>query len=150
MNWRIVAWVCNIFAIVPFILVMFIPESPAWLITKNRNEQAKKSIEWFNKYQPQVPSKNQTFAQVQFEYLIREHDEKEKERINRAGFVARIKDLLKPTGYKPLFILLGLFVFQQFSGIYITLFYSVNFFEVSIKVIMFNNKRKSKIKKQVI
>ncbi|EFA04827.1 facilitated trehalose transporter Tret1-2 homolog isoform X2 [Tribolium castaneum] len=130
MNWRTVAWVCLVYAILPFILVMFIPESPAWLIAKGRNEQAKKSINWLNKYQPRVPSKNdQTFAQVQFEYLIREHEEKEKAKINSGGFVARVKQLLKPTGYKPLLILLGLFVFQQFSGIYITLFYSVNFFQ---------------------
>jgi facilitated trehalose transporter len=36
---------------------------------------------------------------------------------------------LKPTGYKPLLILIGLFLMQQFSGIYITLFHSVRFFE---------------------
>lgn len=42
----------------------------------------------------------------------------------------KFKSFLKPTGYKPLFILIGLFFFQQFSGIYITLFYAVTFFEV--------------------
>lgn len=45
--------------------------------------------------------------------------------------MVRVKQFLKPTGYKPLIILFGLFFFQQFSGIYITLFYSVTFFEVS-------------------
>jgi len=36
---------------------------------------------------------------------------------------------LQPTAYKPLLILSGLFVFQQFSGTYITLFYAVTFFK---------------------
>lgn len=36
----------------------------------------------------------------------------------------------RPTGYKPMIILFFLFLIQQFSGIYITLFYAVTFFEV--------------------
>jgi facilitated trehalose transporter len=125
LNWRTVAWVCNVYAVVPFVLVMFIPESPAWLVAKGRNEQAKKALVWFNKYQPLIQNGNQTFAQLQFEYLVKEHEEKEKSRLNSGGLSAKIKEFFKPTGYKPLLILLGLFVFQQFSGIYITLFYSI-------------------------
>lgn len=37
----------------------------------------------------------------------------------------------RPTGYKPMIILFFLFLIQQFSGIYITLFYAVTFFQVS-------------------
>lgn len=37
---------------------------------------------------------------------------------------------LKPTGYKPMIMLFWLFLIQQFSGIYITLFFSVTFFQV--------------------
>lgn len=46
------------------------------------------------------------------------------------GGAAKFREFLKPTGYKPILILLGLFFLQQFSGIYITLFYSVSFFKV--------------------
>ena len=35
----------------------------------------------------------------------------------------------KPTGYKPLIILFFLFSIQQFSGIYITLFFAVTFLQ---------------------
>lgn len=38
---------------------------------------------------------------------------------------------LKPTGYKPMIVLFWLFLIQQFSGIYITLFFAVTFFQVS-------------------
>lgn len=37
----------------------------------------------------------------------------------------------RPTGYKPMLVLFFLFLIQQFSGIYITLFYAVTFFQVS-------------------
>ena len=39
---------------------------------------------------------------------------------------------MKPTGYKPMVVLFFLFLIQQFSGIYITLFYAVTYFEVSV------------------
>lgn len=53
MSWRLVAWLANIYTILPAILVCFIPESPIWLVSKGKNEQAAKSLEWINKYQPQ-------------------------------------------------------------------------------------------------
>lgn len=38
---------------------------------------------------------------------------------------------LRPTGYKPMIVLFFFFLIQQFSGIYITLFYAVTFVEVN-------------------
>lgn len=57
LDWRLVAWLCNVYTIIPVILIMFIPESPAWLVSKGRTEQARKSLEWIHKYQPQPESK---------------------------------------------------------------------------------------------
>lgn len=48
---------------------------------------------------------------------------------------------LRPTGYKPMIVLFFLFLIQQFSGIYITLFYAVTFMQVScatVAVIIIN------------
>ncbi|RZC37903.1 facilitated trehalose transporter Tret1-2 -like, partial [Asbolus verrucosus] len=129
MTWRTVAWVCIVYAAVPFLLLTFIPESPAWLLAKGRNEQAKRSLDWFSRYQPQPQNRSQSFAQMQFDHLLKEQEEKERTLERSGSLSTRIRELLKPTGYKPLLILLGLFVFQQFSGIYITLFYSVTFFQ---------------------
>lgn len=39
---------------------------------------------------------------------------------------------LRPTGYKPMIVLFFFFLIQQFSGIYITLFYAVTFVKVSV------------------
>lgn len=44
--WRLVAWLSIIYAIVPVILVQFlVPESPVWLVSKNRVAEAKKALE---------------------------------------------------------------------------------------------------------
>lgn len=54
--------------------------------------------------------------------------------MQREGFQAsRWAAFFRPTGYKPMIILFFLFLIQQFSGIYITLFYAVTFMQVMSK-----------------
>jgi facilitated trehalose transporter len=65
---------------------------------------------------------------MQLAQLQKEHQKKVDEATGR-GAIYKARAFLKPTGYKPLLILIGLFLMQQFSGIYITLFHSVRFFE---------------------
>ncbi|CAH0381579.1 unnamed protein product [Bemisia tabaci] len=45
-NWRSVALICSAFPIVTFALLTQIPESPTWLISKNRLDDAMKSLCW--------------------------------------------------------------------------------------------------------
>lgn len=130
MHWKTVAWLSNIYAVVPCILICFIPESPAWLVSKGKIEQAAKSLRWINKYQPQPENRNESLAELQLNFLQKEHQQKlEQQSLTGSGALVKLKEFFKPTGYKPIIILFGLFFFQQFSGIYITLFYSVTFFQ---------------------
>lgn len=137
LHWRVVAWTCTIYTIVPCILIMFIPESPLWLVSKGRIDQARKALLWINKYQPQNLDKNESLTELQLEQLQQEHLKKLEQMKNDETLLRKMKHFIKPTGYKPLMILFGMFFLQQYSGIYITLFYSVNFFQVSQKSIFF-------------
>ncbi|KAF2880801.1 hypothetical protein ILUMI_25376 [Ignelater luminosus] len=131
MHWRLVAWLCIAYSIVPAFLIMLIPESPPWLVSKGRVKQAKAALEWINKYQPQPEFRTETFAEMQLASLQKEHMLKLQEQARSSGnsVKRKFKMFLQPTAYKPLLILAGLFFFQQFSGTYITLFYAVSFFE---------------------
>ncbi|XP_060533328.1 facilitated trehalose transporter Tret1-2 homolog [Cylas formicarius] len=131
LNWRLVAWMSLGYSILPLILIqVFVPESPPWLVAKGKIEEAAKSLRYFNKYQPQPEHRTETLAELQLALLQKEHQIKLEEDSKRgSGILTIAKEFLKATGYKPLFILFGLFFFQQYSGIYITLFYSVQFFQ---------------------
>lgn len=77
----------------------------------------------------------ETYAELQFNLLQEEQQKKKEENANsnNKGIKAVILEFLKPTGYKPIIILNGLFFFQHFSGIYITMFYSISFIEVKAR-----------------
>lgn len=123
--WRLVAWLSIIYAIVPVILVqLFVEESPMWLISKQRPDDAQKAINKMYRYE-----EGKAFAQ--FHQIRKENEIKvsEQRRSKHGSFSNKMRGFLKPTGWKPIMILFLLFSFQQFSGIYITLFYAVTWFQ---------------------
>lgn len=122
LTWKQVAWLANIFIVIPCILVFFIPESPAWLVSHDKVALAKKSLNWINKYQPK------SLTELQLALLQKDHEMKKMAGTTN-GRAKIIHEFRKPTGYKPMLILIGLFFFQQFSGIFIFLFYSITFFQ---------------------
>ncbi|XP_018561700.1 facilitated trehalose transporter Tret1-2 homolog isoform X2 [Anoplophora glabripennis] len=131
LHWRTLAWISNIFIVVPCITCIFIHESPSWLIWKGKLDAAKKALDWMHKYQPNPKNAKETYADLQFNLLQEEQQKKREENTNNnhKGAKAILLEFMKPTGYKPIIILNGLFFFQHFSGIYITMFYSISFIE---------------------
>jgi hypothetical protein len=141
MDWRTLAWTAIIFAIVPVILVqLFVVESPVYLVSKGRIEDAAKSLTYLYKNYPK-PDQNESLADMHLRALLRDNEKKIADNSKLPPELAmkdakmpsiseKIKEFKKPTGYKPLLILFFLFFIQQFSGIYITLFYSVTFLQV--------------------
>nr|CAI5830137.1 unnamed protein product [Callosobruchus analis] len=130
-HWRLLAWLSTIFMVTPAILCCFIHESPSWLILKGKPRRAQKSLEWLHRYQPNPADKSETYAELQLKLLQEEQKKSEEQSKNRKvnGIRAVIKEFMKPTGYKPILTLCGLFFFHHFSGLYITMFYSISFIE---------------------
>lgn len=131
LDWRLVGWLNIIYTIIPIILIqLFVPESPVWLVSKGKMEQAEKSLRFLYKAYPQPDNTNQTLAEMHLNALQREKESKLNNRAeDAANGVSKYAAFLKPTGYKPMMILFWLFLIQQFSGIYITLFFAVTFIQ---------------------
>lgn len=137
-DWRMTAWLAIIFAIIPVILVQIVVvESPVYLVSRGRIEDAAKSLKYLYKFYPK-PDQNESLADLHLRALIRENEKRISEKIqvqsktdpNSFKTESKWAGFKKPSGYKPLTILFFLFLIQQFSGIYITLFYSVTFLQV--------------------
>lgn len=124
-HWRTVAWIGIGYCLIPLVLMLlWSPESPIWLVSKGKNEKALKAYKFLARAETEegIPEKQLASAQ-------KEHNSKKTSGVEPSVLVKLFRGFKKPTGYKPLFILVMLFFFQQYSGIYITIFYAVTFFE---------------------
>ncbi|XP_020293941.1 facilitated trehalose transporter Tret1-like isoform X2 [Pseudomyrmex gracilis] len=116
LNWRHLALFGASLSI-PFMLLMIvIPETPRWYISKNKTKRARKALQWLR-------SKETDITEELME-IEKTHIESE-----RTATQGTIRELFKPNNLKPLLISLGLMLFQQLSGINAVIFYTVQIFQ---------------------
>lgn len=123
-SWGSIALITCFFPCIGMLFVVFfVPESPSWLVGKNRLEEAKKNmcrIFGTKDYHPQVQS--------EIERLIKAKGVKEY--INRKSvleqMLRKVKYLLKPHCLRPFCLVFTYFIFQQFSGTFVLVFYAID------------------------
>ncbi|XP_069694804.1 facilitated trehalose transporter Tret1-like [Periplaneta americana] len=116
-NYIINSGVSAVFPIVFIILFVFMPETPRFLMMKDKNEAASKSLQWYRGKDFDISSEMQ-----EIESALKEIKDTK----------VSIKDLFKSTAMlKSMLISLGLHIFQQVSGINVIMFYSASEFEKS-------------------
>lgn len=118
MPWQIVSMLCALTSFLSFLSVNLIPESPSWLASKGRVTDAGKSLMWLRR---KTSLADKELAEVL--NTLGDSDEN--------GYSPKIKDFMTPTVWKPFLILVCFFLLQEASGIYIILYYAVNFFQVA-------------------
>ncbi|XP_014213486.1 facilitated trehalose transporter Tret1 isoform X2 [Copidosoma floridanum] len=115
LNW----WVLALFGAclpVPFLALMLtIPETPRWYISKGKTKRARKSLQWLRGAQADVTDELTSIEKT--------HVESE-----RQATQGTFSELFKGNNFKPLLISLGLMFFQQMSGINAVIFYTVQIF----------------------
>nr|XP_036216339.1 facilitated trehalose transporter Tret1-2 homolog isoform X1 [Bactrocera oleae] len=107
--------VCGMIPLVFGIIFVFMPESPTYLIIKNKDEDAVKSIQWLRG--------------KDYEYRAEIEELRETQEKIKQNQVSWMEGLSRPVTRKALFISLGLMFFQQLSGINAVIFYSAKIFE---------------------
>lgn len=109
-----------------FLVFFFVPESPAWLISKSRIEEARNNLCKIHGVKQHTSA-----VQEEIESLVN-YKEKSKTSVSHdnktlcSQLVKKIKVLLQPTCFKPFLLVLTYFFFQQFSGSFVVVFYAID------------------------
>lgn len=109
--------ICALVPLVFGVVFFFMPESPSYLISKDRKEAAAKSLQWLRGSEYDCSAE---LAELQTQC---EADKKNKVSLSAA--------LSRVATKKALFISLSLMFFQQMSGINAIIFYTGNIFEAA-------------------
>ncbi|MFN8429410.1 MAG: sugar porter family MFS transporter [Spirosomataceae bacterium] len=112
-SWRLMFWAGFIPAILLLVGMFFIPESPRWLLSKGRESEA---IEVLKKLRSSDNAQKE---------LQETKDIIEEEKKNKGGW----KEFFSKRLRIPLFIGVGIFAIQQFSGINAIIYYSTDIFK---------------------
>ena len=113
-------YISKIFLVMMAVVMIFIPDSPIYLIHKNKEDAARKSLKWL---------RGSEYSGIEEE--ISAIKTAEAERNNPGSSVSLGKIFSKAVYLKPLCISIGLMFFQQFAGINFVTFYIQDIFEKS-------------------
>lgn len=108
LQWRTITLVSTIAPILAVIFLFFVPESPHWLILKNRTEEAKKSLMWLRGWQNTFEGVKQEFDELYTNLTKNESTTDDDESL--------VKAFTKRTFLLPYFICSLAFFIGHFSG----------------------------------
>ncbi|XP_055839746.1 facilitated trehalose transporter Tret1-2 homolog isoform X2 [Episyrphus balteatus] len=116
-DWRLLAQIACGYSVFTLILTFLIPESPTWLIVKDRLEESRKSLRFFRglRNAPYSTEFEHEFSVLQKSLALADGE-------HTPHFWEAIR---APEVYKPLLIMIGFFACQQFSGIFVVVVYAV-------------------------
>ncbi|CAH0719319.1 unnamed protein product, partial [Brenthis ino] len=115
-HWRKVAAICaGVSLLTPF-LMYFVPESPLWLASKGQMKEAYNAMFWLRQ--------NNNTAQTELMEFTKDRKLDENMTFRQKLLLFKRKSVLKPFA-----LLIVFFMFQEMSGIYIILYYAVDFFK---------------------
>ena len=129
-NWRLVAGICSFFPAVSIAAVWYmLPESPVWLVSRGWIQEAEASMRRTRGVPREASFPDD--LQQELEAMMNSSTRLDK----KSSWKNRLIFIKEPEAYKPLLIINALFFFQQFSGIYVVIMYTVTIVrEIGVQV----------------
>lgn len=110
-SWRPMLWVGVFPALILFIGMFFLPETPRWLMSKGRENESRKVL-----------------SKIEFPEFIEKSMQEMKDQIALEALQVGWKEIFKPWLRNALIIAIGIMFFQQFVGINTVIYYSPKIF----------------------
>jgi len=133
-TWRLTALICCTVPIFTAVAICFVPETPFWLLAKNRKEDALKSLMWLRGW-----VKSPKHVESEFNEIVRYSEEsnrcvschKNDSKCTHPPATASelLTELKRKRTLKPFFLVIMMFAFAQFSGLASMRPYSVQIFQ---------------------
>lgn len=121
-TWRITALCCCCVPITTAVAICFVPETPFWLMAKDRKDDALKSLMWLRGW-----VKNPKYVEKEFKEIQRYSEDsnrcvqcqKSDSKCTHKSSSSNelVKELFRKRTLKPFILVLTMFMFQQFSGL---------------------------------
>ncbi|KAG6448264.1 hypothetical protein O3G_MSEX005402 [Manduca sexta] len=123
LSWKMTAVVCSLFPLIAMAIISLSPESPSWLVSKKKFEEARKAFKWVRGEGPEQREELEAMINAQKEELA-EEKRNEVVKTTRSGVfrtaVDSIKDVLKifkkKEFYKPAIIAISMLIVFEFGG----------------------------------
>lgn len=130
-SWQQSAIICSFTTFTSLLLIIYTPESPSWLISKGRIEEGKEVFLWLRG--------NSEKQNTELESMILAHKMLRKSSITGQDLSRKYKikrffrhfneSCRRPEFYKPIFIMMFLYIMFQFAGINIISSYTIDIIE---------------------
>lgn len=122
-DWRLISWIACSITIVSTIILYLIPETPRWLASKGRIDEAEMAIKTLRG----LPKKGSIIdSQIRLE-LIALRQQAVTASIVHTKSQTICEKFRRPEVYKPFVLMCSMFAFQQLTGIFVVIVYAVQF-----------------------
>ncbi|CAO1301071.1 unnamed protein product [Diamesa serratosioi] len=135
LDWRQLAMLVSVAPMMLFVTVIYIPETPSFLVLKGRDEDAYRSLQWLRGPNKNVELELDTIRNnIRTSRFNKDNSSNLSSAVNHSGMsfktiLANIKSVLKNARLvRPVLITCGLMIFQRFTGANSFGFYAVKIF----------------------
>lgn len=141
-KWTVNAIVCALFPLISYVLITFAPESPSWLLRKNRIQEAYHSFKWLRgadertikEFQSMIDAQMKTTNSNQHQNDDVDNDQYQKQNERHcSNLIKKFHELIMDTSFtRPWIILSVYFATLQLSGSTVITFYTVSILRESL------------------
>lgn len=120
-DWRTAAGICLAVPLFTVVAICFVPETPMWLLSKKRNDDALKSLQWLRGWVSPAAVDKEFNEMIRYNEISNKCTNCEKANIHCShpppSIMHKLKELKRKRTLKAFMLVMSLFALGQFNGV---------------------------------